>query len=54
MSRKFLLLIGASVALTVYIGTNLFQIEYLARMDSIEGAYIGISRCLLDHGPQLG
>jgi hypothetical protein len=30
------------------------QIEYLARMDSIEGAYIGISRCLLDHGPQLG
>jgi hypothetical protein len=31
-----------------------FQIEYLARMDSIEGAYIGISRYLLDHGRQVG
>jgi hypothetical protein len=33
MSRKFLLLIKALVEFNLYIARNLFQIEYLARMD---------------------
>lgn len=38
------------IALNGYIALNLLLAEYLSHMESIEAAYIGISRYILDHG----
>jgi hypothetical protein len=43
-------IIAALMALNVYIALDLFRTEYLSHMESIEAAYIGISRYILDHG----
>jgi hypothetical protein len=40
-------------ALNFYIARELFLTEYTARMGSIEAAYIGISRYILEHGLHL-
>jgi hypothetical protein len=37
----------------VYVCRELFQVEYLRHMGSIEGAYIGISRYAITHWPDL-
>lgn len=43
------ILAGVLVALNAFLIRELFRIEYLNQMGSIEGAYIGISRYLLGH-----
>jgi hypothetical protein len=42
--------IALLAALNAYVALDLFRTEYLARMESIEAAYIGISRYILEHG----
>ena len=51
-ARTIAIVIGL-IGLNVYICRELFRMEYLARMGSIEAAYIGISRYLLEHGLHL-
>ncbi len=40
-------------ALNAYICLNLFRTEYTSHLESIEAAYIGISRYIMDHGLHL-
>ena len=51
-ARTIAIVIGL-IGLNVYICRELFRMEYLARMGSIEAAYISISRYLLEHGLHL-
>src|SRR5580700_11428804 len=54
LSRATLAAAALLTALNVYICRDLFRTEYLSRMDSIEGSYIGISRYILNHPRDLG
>jgi hypothetical protein len=46
--------IGVLLGLNAYIALDLFRTEYLSHMESIDAAYIGISRYILEHGFGLG
>jgi hypothetical protein len=54
LSRATLAAAALLTYLHVYICRDLFRTEYLSRMDSIEGSYIGISRYILNHPRDLG
>ena len=49
VSNQTVLLALALFALNLYICHELFSIEYLRHMGSIEGAFIGISRYAMHH-----
>jgi len=49
LTRATLAGAGLLLALNLFICFRLFHTEYLAHMNSIEGAYIGISRYILEH-----
>jgi hypothetical protein len=54
LSRATLAAAALLTYLNVYICRDLFRTEYLSRMESIEGSYIGISRYILNHPRDLG
>jgi len=54
LSRATLTAAALLTYLNVYICRDLFRTEYLRRMESIEGSYIGISRYILNHPRDLG
>ena len=46
--------VGALVAVNAFVCRELFVTEYLDRMGSIEGAYVGLSRYILTHAADVG
>ncbi|MEO5923243.1 MAG: hypothetical protein ABIR70_05380 [Bryobacteraceae bacterium] len=52
--RRDLLAVAAIFILNAYVAFNLFAAEYLDRMDSIEAAFIALTRYISEHGLELG